>query len=122
MRMMLGRVRMMLGWLRMSSRVRMSSRAAGRCAGRSRWPGCFISPWQQFRDKTPSGSGLGRGPERRAGTEPPLEEYQHFHIAAACQPLLELKTISIVQFDCLNQTDLQQIHLSFDKSITVSFH
>lgn len=32
-----------------------------------------------------------------------------------------LKTISIVQFDCLNQTDLLQIHRSFDKSITVSF-
>lgn len=82
-------------------------------------PRVFYQPLAAVQRQNP---GLGRGPERRAGTEPPPEEYQHFHIAAACQPLLELKTISIVQFDCLNQTDLQQIHLSFDKSITVSFH
>lgn len=56
------------------------------------------------------------------GTATAREEYERFSRAARRRPLLPLKTISIVQFDCLNQTDLQQIHLSFDKSITVSFH
>lgn len=78
-------------------------------------PQGVIRPWHTVQTQNPL-------PQRRVGPEPPQEEYQHFHIAAACQPLLQLKTISIVQFDCLNQTDLQQIHLSFDKSITVSFH
>lgn len=64
------------------------------------------------------------GPRPRApgGPRAPAGGISALPHAAACQPLLELKTISIVQFDCLNQTDLQQIHLSFDKSITVSFH
>lgn len=49
-------------------------------------PGALSGPGTQFRDKIPSGSGLGRGPERRVGTEPPLEEYQHFHMLPPASP------------------------------------
>lgn len=58
----------------------------------------------------PGGGGWGIGAESISGSQMPPRH-----------PRRWLKTISIVQFDCLNQTDLQQIHLSFDKSITVSF-
>lgn len=74
------------------------------------------------KDKKISSSGLGIGLCTGVDIKSIHEEYQRFSHAAFWHPLLELKTISIVQFDCLNQTDLQQIHLSFDKSITVSFH
>ena len=64
---------------------------------------------------------LGIEPGIRTLPKSSQEEYLLLSHAAASHPRLELETISIVQFDCLNQTDLLQIHLSFDKSITVSF-